>query len=228
MSTHESVEQASTTARAATDLAIGDVVGVAKRRSGGAAARRDLRRHAFTAIALFPIRAAIRALRRLRDGLAPENFGVVADRSIYRSARLSARAVRSVHRRHGIRTIVDLAAGDESAGDPRRSAEIAAIRALGIRRIALHLRGDGQGNPRGYADALRAIADPALHPVLVHCAAGANRTSTVAVMYLAICRGIPLDAAMRTCRRHGCDFEKRTAHREYVIRHLPDVRRLLA
>lgn len=195
-------------------------------RPAGAAARRDARRGALTRVVFAPVRAAVRAVRALRDRLVPENFGTVDEGRIYRSARLTARAVRRIHREFGVRTIIDLAA--QSSADPRRRGELEAIRALGIRRVPFRLRGDGQGEPAAYAAALSVMADPGCGPVLVHCAAGANRTSTAAVLYLHVVRDVPLDAAFRTCIRHGCDFARRPEHRGYVERHLTTVRGLLA
>lgn len=174
------------------------------------------------AVVLAPVRACAAWVRRLRDGILPQRFGAIADGAVYRSGRLTARAVRIVRRRYGIRTIVDLGAANADA--PARRAEMEAIRELGIRRVGLVLTGDGCGVPERYAAAVRILADPASYPVLVHCAAGVHRTSTAAVLYLQIVRGWTYEEAARSCRRYGCDLARRPAHAAYLRRHLAEIR----
>lgn len=174
------------------------------------------------AVVVAPVRAAARLVRAVRDRLVPQNFGEIVPGRIYRSGRLTADAVRDVRRRFGIRTIVDLAAAGADA--PERQAEIRAIERAGIRRVGLVLRGDGRGEPGQYAEALRILADPASHPVLVHCAAGAHRTSTAAVLYLHIFGGASREEAERTCLRHGCDLARRRVQRAYIDEHVERIR----
>lgn len=117
----------------------------------------------------------------VRDHLVPRNFGVVEDGHVYRAAALTPAALRKVHDEHHIKTIIDLGGFDT---DPRaddlaqRTAE-----SLGITRYVFPLSGDGTGNPNAYVAALRVLEDPANHPVLVHCSAGAQRTSGCIIMY---------------------------------------------
>lgn len=123
----------------------------------------------------------------VRDHLVPRNFGVVEPGHVYRAAALTPQALRKVHEEHGIRTIIDLGGFDvDPRGEDlaRRAAE-----SLGITRYVFHLSGDGTGNPNAYVAALRVLADERNHPVLVHCSAGAQRTSGCVVLYRDIVQG---------------------------------------
>lgn len=137
----------------------------------------------------------------VRPNLFPKNFGVVEPGRLYRSGALTPAATRLVHERHKIKTIVDLGAYDKDPAGERvaqRTAE-----ALGIRRFAFRLEGDGTGNPNMYVEALRIITDPANAPVLVHCAAGAQRTGGCVVLYRTIEQGVSLDEAYGETDEYG-------------------------
>lgn len=137
----------------------------------------------------------------------PKNFGVVEPGVLYRSGELTPAAMRRVVDRYGIRTVIDLrgftpadreslpegspwrdpsaaAHGDDDADD--RFAQLVAD-SLGVRRVnpehGLGLYGDAGGDWRNYAEALAVIEDAANWPVLVHCAAGAQRTGCLVVLY---------------------------------------------
>ena len=114
----------------------------------------------------------------VRHEVIAENFGVVDPERVFRSAQLTPRMLRDVIATHDIRTIIAL------NGDDRESAREADVaRALGVQRYTYNLIGDGTGDPRAYADVVRLMSDPANQPVLVHCAAGAQRTTTAALLY---------------------------------------------
>jgi len=117
----------------------------------------------------------------VRDQFVPRNFGVVEAGHVYRAAALTPAALKRVHDEHRIRTVIDLGGFDS---DPlaERIAQRAAD-ALGITRYAFPLSGDGTGNPNSYVAALRVLADERNHPVLVHCSAGAQRTSGCIILY---------------------------------------------
>jgi protein tyrosine/serine phosphatase len=129
----------------------------------------------------------------VRPNVVPENFGVVEAGKLYRAAALTPGATKRVHDEHGIKTIVDLGGYDKDPTGERiaqRTAE-----ALGIERYVFELEGDGTGNPNAYVAALRVITDPSKQPVLVHCSAGAQRTSGCVMLYKDVVLGQPLDAS---------------------------------
>jgi len=117
----------------------------------------------------------------------PRNFGVVQVGAIYRSAQHSPRVLRQLCGEYHIKTILDLggAAGFDSKTQAQR--EVAAD--LGIERFEFLLPSDGTGDPEKYALALQLMTDPRRQPVLVHCGAGAQRTSTAVILYRTVIEG---------------------------------------
>jgi hypothetical protein len=128
----------------------------------------------------------------IRRQLFPRNFGVVVDGAIYRSGQNSPRVLRDMCDDLGIRTIIDLG-GMSDASETRAERAIAAD--LGVRRYEFGLSGDGTGDPDKWAAVERLLADERNHPVLVHCAAGAQRTSTAVLLYRHLVEGAPITEA---------------------------------
>ena len=117
----------------------------------------------------------------IAPNLEPKRFGVVVPGEIYRSGAPTPGGLRSVVERHGIKTVLDLGAhtpGSHEALLAQRQAE-----ALGVERILLILEGDATGDPENYAIALRLMRDESKRPILVHCAAGSQRTGCAVAMY---------------------------------------------
>lgn len=119
----------------------------------------------------------------LEDRLIPKRWGVVQAGKIYRSGRLSSALVKKMLRENNIAVIIDLS-GDEP-GDKDQEAEKKAAVELGIERLNFPLKGDGTGDINNYAQAIAAIVDAEQKgkPVLVHCAAGTQRTGGVIACY---------------------------------------------
>lgn len=119
----------------------------------------------------------------VRDHVWARNFGVVTPGEVYRSGRLTPTAMARVIENRQIRTIIDLGAYHPGSIEERRAQRTA--EAMGVPRYRLDLEGDATGNPNEYAHALRIINDPANRPVLVHCAAGSERTGCLVALYRA-------------------------------------------
>lgn len=119
--------------------------------------------------------------------VVPKNFGVVEEGVLYRSGELTTTALASVVRERGIRTIVDFGAHDHDPDDERREQRTAEI--LGVDRHVLNLNGDATGDPNRYAEALRIMSDPDAQPILVHCAAGSQRTGCAVALYRSLVQG---------------------------------------
>jgi hypothetical protein len=164
-------------------------------------ARTPGRRLAWAAIAL----AALGLFWRYagRDQLVPRNFGVVEEGHVYRSGRLTPTATRRLEERYHIRTIIDL--GAYEPGSPEERVATRTAEALGITRYRFNLQGDGTGNPNDYVAALRLIADPENHPVLVHCAAGSYRTSGCVILYRHLMQGRSVESVFPEAIEHDYD-----------------------
>ena len=119
----------------------------------------------------------------IRDRVIPKRFGVVEQGHIYRSGQLSATLVKKVLAEHNIRVIVDLTTNDPNNPDQR--AEEKAAAELNIKILRFPLSGNGAGDVNYYAGAVTAIANAEKEnlPVLVHCAAGTQRTGGVIAVY---------------------------------------------
>lgn len=113
--------------------------------------------------------------KQIQYRIWPKNFGEVVPGKLYRAADQYPDMYRKLCTEHGIRTILDL-----SGEDPE---EDAVASELGIDRFQFSLVGDGTGDPALWAAALEVMTDPARQPVLVHCAAGAQRTTTAILLY---------------------------------------------
>lgn len=153
----------------------------------------------------------------IEPNLFPKNFGVVSEGVLYRSGELTPRTTRLVARRHGIRTIIDL--GAHIPGTPEERRAQATADALGIRRVRVDLIGDAQGDPNDYAEALRVIADPENQPVLVHCAAGSQRTGCLVAVYRTGVEGsLTIDEALEEAQRYRHDPSDNPMLPEYARR----------
>jgi protein tyrosine/serine phosphatase len=119
----------------------------------------------------------------IRDRVIPKRFGVVEQGRIYRSGQLSAALIKKVLAEHNIRVIVDLTTNE--ANNPDQQVEEKAAAGLNIKILRFPLRGNGTGDVNCYVGAVTAIANAEKEnlPVLVHCAAGTQRTGGVIAVY---------------------------------------------
>jgi protein-tyrosine phosphatase len=159
-------------------------------------------RAAFVVLSLGAL-AAILWFAAIKPNVAPDNFGVVVEGKLYRSADLTPAATRRVVEHHKIKTIIDLGAFDNDPELERvaqRTAE-----ALGVERHVFRLYGDGRGNPNAYVAALRIMTDASKHPVLVHCAAGAQRTGACIMLYRNIVEGKSFESVVPESWKHRHD-----------------------
>lgn len=120
----------------------------------------------------------------LEDQFIPKRWGVVEDGAIYRSGLLPPRLLERILRQYHIQVLVDLTAPDQEA-------ERKIAGKLNIRYHSFPLIGDGTGDIKQYARALAVItqAKDEDKPVLVHCAAGSQRTGGVVAAYRVLIEG---------------------------------------
>jgi protein tyrosine/serine phosphatase len=136
----------------------------------------------------------------------PKRFGVVAERRLYRSGEVTPAQLQRLQQQHGIRTVVSLL--DPTA--PESVAERTAADALNMTWINIPLRGNGASTPADRNQLREVLADESLAPVLVHCAAGTNRTGLAVGMYRLHHDGWPLEKVMEEMKRY--DFEDEAHH----------------
>ena len=179
-------------------------------------------------LVLIAVGAGVAWRKALWPQIAPKNFGVVqidGERQIYRSGELTVSATEKVVERFGVRTVIDL--GAHEPGTPEERIAQKTADALGVRRIRLDLEGDATGDPNAYVEALRIMTDPAAQPVLVHCAAGSERTGCLVAMYRQIEQGWEEDLAYSETRRYRHSPQRNPRLREMLDRYTDDVARSL-
>lgn len=153
----------------------------------------------------------------VRDEVFPKNFGVVDEGRLYRSGGLTPGALRRVHDRFGVRTIVDLGAWEPGSDDDRRAQRTAD--ALGLTRFRFDLVGDGTGDPNQYLEALRVMTDAARQPVLVHCGAGSERTGIAVILYRSFTAGTPIEQGFEEAQRFKHRPSRNPKFREVLDRY---------
>ena len=126
-----------------------------------------------------------------RYAFTPRRWGAIVSGRVYRSAQLHRRLIHDTLVEQGIGTIVDMA--PDTPGDPDEAAEREAARTLGIERVVVAgLAGDGTGDPAAYVTVLEAMHRAAQgegKALLIHCAAGTQRSGAATAMYRTLFEG---------------------------------------
>ena len=119
-----------------------------------------------------------------RWNVIPRRFGVVEDGVIYRSGRIHPRLIDGVLEQHDIEVVVNLAV--QSAAVEYLDKERAITSSHGARLVELDgLDGSGIGDLENYVVALTEMerARRERTPLLVHCAAGTQRTGAAVAWF---------------------------------------------
>ncbi|MFA5043040.1 MAG: dual specificity protein phosphatase family protein [Kiritimatiellia bacterium] len=163
----------------------------------------------------------------LKDRLATKRWGVVEQGLIYRSGRLPLDRAQATLANHHIRVLIDLT---ENKPDNRfQLKERAAAAALDIEYHNFPLIGDGTGNISNYANAI-AVMRQAMRegkPVLVHCAAGAQRTGGVVAAYRMLVERKSPEEARAELKRYGWKPGKDQVLLDYLNRNMAKLAGLL-
>lgn len=116
--------------------------------------------------------------------LWPKRFQVVVPGALYRSGQIQPWLIKHILAHYRIEVILDLQ-GDRPSSAYAREAELAAAHDLGVLYYSFSLEGDGSGSVEEYARALTALhrSREAGNRVLVHCAAGTERTGAIIAFY---------------------------------------------
>jgi protein-tyrosine phosphatase len=169
------------------------------------------------------IAANHRQVTALRDRFVPKRWGVVDEGKIYRSGQLSRHLVKQMLESNRIQVVVDLTWDDPN--EPHHVAEVAAIADLGIERRLCPLLSDGTGDVHIYARAVSEVASAAREgkTVLVHCAAGAQRTGGVVALYRMLVQGKSPEFALAEMRKYKYDPALSPRLLEYVNAHVGEI-----
>ncbi len=159
--------------------------------------------------------------------VVPKRWATVEEGCFYRSGQLSPTLVKRTLERHGIDVIVDLTG--EVPGDKYQQAELAAARELGIEHNRFPLRGDGTGDIGNFAKAVAKLVEARKQDktVLLHCAAGVQRTGAVLAAYRVLVEGKSPEFAVKELRRNKWDPRDNPALLEHFNEHLGELAALL-
>jgi tyrosine-protein phosphatase SIW14 len=136
----------------------------------------------------------------------PKRFGVVEDGRLYRCGEITPSELEHVTRNYGLRTILSLLNPDV----PESVAERRAAEELGLRWVNVPLPGNGASTAEQREKIKAVLFDLDAAPILVHCAAGANRTGLAVGMYRLHRSGWEVEQVLAEMRDHG--FEDLPRH----------------
>ena len=125
-------------------------------------------------------------IEEVRPRIFPKRFGEVVQDTIFRSGRIHPDIYDLVLKEHEIDTIISLT--EKKSNHDWQDQEVELAKELGIPIYRFPLKGDGTGNPAEYQKALVKLKQEgnAGRKVLLHCAAGTNRTGGAIFLYRTI------------------------------------------
>lgn len=159
----------------------------------------------------------------VKDRVIPKRWGVVEKGFVYRSGQLSSFLVKRTLENHGIKVIVSLTG--RIADDKDYEAETNAAEELGIEVMRFPLSGDGTGDIAQYAGAVAAIIEARRvgRPVLVHCAAGAQRTGGAVAFYRLLVEKRSPSFVVKEMARYGWDPKRDKVLLDYIDEHIGEL-----
>ncbi|WP_456449182.1 fused DSP-PTPase phosphatase/NAD kinase-like protein [Hydrogenimonas sp.] len=122
------------------------------------------------------------------------NFHPVVEGKIYRSAQPTPWQLKKLIRKHGFETVVNLRG--EKPHYPVYALEKRTCDEMGVKMIDVSIYSRRMPDDRILL-ALKEAFEKAEYPVLMHCKAGADRSSLAAVLYLYWIEKVPLEEAMK-------------------------------
>lgn len=131
----------------------------------------------------------------------PKRFAVVVPGELYRSGYLEPWPLERVIRQYRLKTVLCLLGDEPDMPDQRKEEDVLAREHVELIRIGMP--GDGLASFDLLEQAANVLADESRRPLLVHCAAGVNRTgAALAVWRMKHC-GWDADQALAEAEQHG-------------------------
>ncbi|QDT64578.1 tyrosine-protein phosphatase [Calycomorphotria hydatis] len=129
------------------------------------------------------VAAAILIYDGVKYQFIAKRFGVVVPGQVYRSGQISKWMFEPTIEKYGIDVVVDFQSVDNTC--EHQAAEIQSYEKLGLEHYRFPLSGDGTGDIGVYTNALAKIIElyRADRTVLVHCAAGTQRTGSLVAAF---------------------------------------------
>ena len=166
-------------------------------------------------------------IEEVRPRIFPKRFGEVVQDTIFRSGRIHPDIYDSVLKEHQIDTIISLT--EKKSNHDWQNQEVALAKELGIPIHRFPLKGDGTGNPAEYQKALVKLKQEknAGRKVLLHCAAGTNRTGAAIFLYRTIFEQITDESAISEMQHYGFSVKDNGHLIQYLKNIRPSVERTL-
>jgi protein tyrosine/serine phosphatase len=158
--------------------------------------------------------ALVAVVKYGRHHVIAKRFATVVPGELYRSGYLEPWPLRRVIENHHIRTVVTLL-DDEPDQQPEKNV----LAEEGVELVRIPMPGDGRGDFDALDRAADAIADESKRPMLVHCAAGVNRTSAAYVAWRVKHCGWSLDEALDEVADYGITPDRRPGLVDHLRRY---------
>lgn len=156
----------------------------------------QLTRLGFALITVFTVYFAWIGIQQFVMG----NVHAVIPGELYRSAQLSEPQIEALRAKYGIKSIINLRG--ENKGTQWYDDELEASRHLGINHMDFRMKSSHVLDYQN-AQALVEMMRDAPKPLLVHCAAGADRTGLASALYLAEIKKDEKSAESQLSLRYG-------------------------
>ena len=164
----------------------------------------------------------------LKPRFIAKRWGAVVPGKVYRSGQITKYMIESILSKHDIDVIIDLTC--DNPHDIHQQKELEVARKMGVEHHRFPLGGDGTGDVRNYAGALKLLAECEREgkPVLVHCSAGAQRTGGVVAAYRILVRKDSPQAAYQEMMDYGWRPKRDLELVPYLNANLGEIAALLA
>jgi protein tyrosine/serine phosphatase len=163
----------------------------------------------------------------LEDRVVPRRWGVVVPEQVYRSGQLHPALVRRTLEGNQIDLVVSLIdpSAASEADQAAEEAERQTCEALQIERRVYPLQGDGTGDIANYAGAIVSIVEGTRRGerVLVHCAAGSQRTGGVVTCFRVLVQGWEPRQALEEMARYDWDPDEDLIILDHLNDHMPEL-----